>query len=169
MVRMAAALTALAFCSVPAAAAPADDAVTAVTTVLDKFNAGDVQAFIEAHASDAVIIDEFAPFAWRGEGSVQRWLGDYARDADARQIKDGRIVYGKPLQASGTDNSAYIVLPTTYCLTQAGQPRAGDGTMTFVMARSTAGWEIASWTYSAPLPTAYTAKQGKCGKAKLSR
>ncbi|GAA4005593.1 nuclear transport factor 2 family protein [Sphingomonas humi] len=169
MFRNAAAIAALSIFAVPASAAPADDAVRAVTTVLDKFNGGDIQAFIEAHAAGAVIVDEFAPFQWGGEGSVQRWLGDYAKDAEARKIKDGRMLYGKPLQASASDSSAYIVLPTVYCLTQAGEPRGGEGTMTFVMSRAAgADWKIASWTYSAPLPSAATAKQGKCGKAKNS-
>ena len=50
----------------PAAAGPAEDATAAVTTWLDKFNAGDFNAFYAAHAPDA-LIDEYAPFEWRGQ------------------------------------------------------------------------------------------------------
>lgn len=149
-----------------AAAAPADDAVKAITTTLDKFNGGDVQAFIDAHTADAVIIDEFAPYQWTGEGSVKRWLDDYAKDSAARKIEGGRIVYGKQTQGSSFGEKAYVVLPTTYCMTEAGIPKAGEGNMTFVMTQASGSWKIAGWTYSAPLPTAYKAKQGKCGKAK---
>ncbi|NJC06872.1 ketosteroid isomerase-like protein [Sphingomonas kaistensis] len=149
-----------------AAAAPADEAAKAIATTLDKFNAGDVQAFIDAHTADAVITDEFAPYLWSGEGSVKRWLDDYAKDAAARKIENGRVLHGRQTQASSFGERAYVVLPTTYCMTEAGIPKAGEGHMTFVMTQAAGSWKIAGWTYSAPSPTAYTSKQGKCGKAK---
>ncbi|MDP9423990.1 MAG: hypothetical protein M3Q19_14365 [Pseudomonadota bacterium] len=43
----------------PAQAGPAEDATAAVTSWIDKFNAGDLNAFYAAHAPDAVIIDEY--------------------------------------------------------------------------------------------------------------
>ena len=149
-----------------AAAAPADEALKAVTTVLDKFNAGDVQAFIDAHAADAVILDEFAPYQWSGQGSVQRWLDDYGKDSTARKISDGHMAYGRPSQAGSDGSSAYVVLPTTYCMTQAGVRKGAEGHMTFILTRTDAGWKIASWAYAAPQPTTAVAKAGKCGKAK---
>lgn len=152
--------------STSASAAPADEAVKAVTTVLDKFNAGDVQAFIDAHTAEAVIVDEFAPFHWSGGGSVKRWLDDYGRDSAARKIADGHMAYGRPIQAVASDDRAYIVLPTTYCMTEAGVRKGADGHMTFAMARTTIGWKVAAWRYSAPAPAATAARQGKCGKAR---
>ena len=152
-----------------AAAAPADDAVRAIATTLDKFNGGDVQAFIDAHTADAVITDEFAPYQWTGDGSVKRWLEDYAKDAANRKIENGRMLHGRQTQASSFGERAYVVLPTTYCMTEAGVAKAAEGQMTFVMAQAGGDWKIAGWTYSAPLPTAYTAKQGKCGKANESK
>lgn len=167
MLKMLALARLLAATGSSAAAAPADDAVKAITTTLDKFNGGDVQAFIDAHTADAVITDEFAPYQWNGDGSVKRWLDDYAKDAAARKIEGGRIVYGRQTQASSFGERAYVVLPTTYCMTEGGIPKAGEGHMTFVMMQAAgSSWKIAGWTYPAPLPTAYTARQGKCGKAK---
>jgi ketosteroid isomerase-like protein len=144
---------ALMTCSSLAFAAPVDDAVASVTATLDKLNGGDVDAFVTAHTDGALIVDEFAPFVWTGSGSVQKWLGDYGRDATTRGISAGRIDYGKPIQANGHENSAYIVLPTTYRFMQKGQKMAGAGSMTFVMARSGAGWKISSWTYAGATPT----------------
>jgi hypothetical protein len=46
----------------PALAGPAEDATSAVTSVLDRFNGGDIDAFFAAHQNDAIIIDEFAPY-----------------------------------------------------------------------------------------------------------
>lgn len=137
----------------PAVAAPVDDAVATITTTLDKFNGGDADAFVNAHHDGAVIVDEFAPFVWGGSGSVQKWLGDYAKDAGSRSISDGRIDYGKPIQANADAGGAYVVLPTTYRFTQNGKKMAGAGSMTFVMARRDGQWKISSWTYSGATPT----------------
>lgn len=137
----------------PANAGPAEDATAAVTTVLDKFNAGDVESFFAAHRDGALIIDEFAPYVWGGSGSVQRWVEDYLKDAEARGISGGRIDYGKPIHAASNGNAAYIVLPTTYRFSQKGAKMAGGGSMTFVMTHIDSDWKISSWTYSGAEPT----------------
>lgn len=67
----------------PAHAEPAQDATAAVTNVLDKFNAGDIDAFFAAHQDGALIVDEFAPYVWNGSNAAQRWAGDYEKDAKA--------------------------------------------------------------------------------------
>jgi ketosteroid isomerase-like protein len=136
----------------PANAGPAEDATAAVTTVLDKFNGGDIEAFFAAHRDGALIIDEFAPYVWGGAGSAQKWAGDYMKDAEARGITGGRIDYGKPLQAASDGANAYIVLPTTYRFTQKGAKMAGAGSMTFVMTRTAGEWKISSWTYAGAAP-----------------
>ena len=137
----------------PAAAAPADDATMAVTTALDKFNAGDVNAFIAAHRDGAVIIDEFAPYSWSGSGSAKSWIDSYAKDAAARGISDGRVDYAQPIQANSVGTSAYIVLPTIYSFKQSGKAMAGKGSMTFVMVKAGQDWKVTSWTYSGATPT----------------
>ncbi len=138
--------------SMPAVAGPAEDATKAVTTVLDKFNGGDVAAFQAAHRDGAIIVDEFAPYSWTGAGSVKRWLDAYGADAAKRGISGGRVDYGAPLQANSDWRSAYIVLPTTYSFAQYGKKMVGKGSMTFVMAKAGADWKIASWTYSGATP-----------------
>ena len=42
----------------------------------------------------------------------------------SRGISGGRVDYGKPLEATGDGNAAYIVLPTTYRFTQ-NEPEDG--------------------------------------------
>ena len=147
-------LAAGALAAAPAGAGPAEDATLAVTTILDKFNGGDVDAFIGAHREGAIIVDEFAPYVWGGPGSAQRWVGDYSKDAEARGISGGRIDYGKATQAGSDGSSAYIVLPTTYRFVQKGAKMAGAGSMTFIMTRAGKDWKISSWTYSGATPAA---------------
>jgi ketosteroid isomerase-like protein len=138
----------------PANAGPAEDAAAAVASLLDKFNAGDIKAFADAHRDGALIIDEFPPYQWGGSGSLKRWGEDYTKDATARGITAGRIDYGPPLQAHSNGVSAYVVMPTTYRFQQKGAKMAGKGSMTFVMARTGGAWKISSWTYSGATPVA---------------
>lgn len=131
------------------ASASADEATKFVTTVIDKFNGGDVKAWISAQEDNALIVDEFAPHMWAGPGSPQRWLDAYAKDSQANGVSGGRVDYGKPLQATSDGKMAYVVLPTTYRFVQKGTKMAEPGSMTFVMRREGPSWKIASWTYSA--------------------
>jgi ketosteroid isomerase-like protein len=132
----------------PAHAGPAEDAAAAVTSVLDKFNGGDINAFFAAHMDGALIVDELPPYVWSGSGSAQRWAGDYTKDAEAKGISGGRVDYGKPIQAISDGHSAYIVLPISYRFVQKGAKMAGKGSMTYVMTLVGKDWKIASWTYA---------------------
>jgi len=138
--------------AVPVAAGPAEDATAAVTTWLDKFNAGDVNAFKAAHAPNAVIVDEFGPHFWSGANAPQQWLEDYGKDSTAKGISGGRLDYAAPIRASASDTAAYIVLPTIYRMQQGGKAKSAAGNMTFVMTKVGNAWKIASWTYAAPEP-----------------
>jgi ketosteroid isomerase-like protein len=145
--------TAASFASaIPVHAAPADDALSAVTIWIDKFNAGDMNAFFAAHAPGAVIIDEFAPFVWAGKDAPHVWADAFDADAKAQHITDPRMDYAAPIRAESDGKSAYIVLPTVYRIKQNGRSMSAAGTMSFVMTRTAAGWKIASWTYSGPAP-----------------
>lgn len=136
----------------PALASPAEDATAAITTWLDKFNAGDNAAFHAGHAANAVIVDEFEPYLWTGANASQRWIEDFGKDAAAGGITNPRLDYAAPIRASGNDSAAYIVIPTIYRMTQGGKAKSAAGTMTFIMTRVGNDWKIASWTYSAPAP-----------------
>ena len=127
----------------------ADEATKFVTTVIDKFNAGDTKAWVAAQEDNALIVDEFGPHVWSGAGSPQRWLDAYAKDAQTNGISGSRVNYGKPLQATSDGKTAYIVLPTTYSFVQKGTKMTEPSSMTFVVNRNGNGWKIASWTYSA--------------------
>lgn len=128
---------------------PADDATKFVTSIMDKFNSGDVKAWIAAQNDDTIIVDEFGPHVWSGAGSPQRWLDAYGKDSAATGVTSPRVDYGKPLQATSDGKTAYIVLPTMYRFVQKGSKMAEPSSMTFVLNRDGTGWKIASWTYSA--------------------
>jgi ketosteroid isomerase-like protein len=150
---LAAAASSLLIAAAPATTASAADATAFVTAMMDKFNGGDVKAFLKAHQDDALIVDEFGPHVWTGPGSAKHWLDAYAKDSEAKGISGGRVDYGKPLQVNGDATGAYIVLPTTYRFVQKGTKMSAPGSMTFVVKRAGKDWKIASWTYSGAAAT----------------
>jgi len=145
------ATVALAFAT-PLQAAPADDAVKAVETWLDKFNAGDMDAFYAGHAPNAVLIDEFAPYMWTGKDAPRAWAEAFGADAKSQAITDPRMDHGAPSRAESDGKSAYIIVPTVYHIKKGGKPMSAKGSMTFVMSHGDGSWKIASWTYSAAPP-----------------
>jgi len=133
----------------PPSAATPEDPTAFITRSIDKFNNGDIKAWLSAQEDSTMIVDEFGPHVWNGAGSPRRWLDDYSKDAQANGITGGRVDYGKPLQARSDGKSAYVVLPTTYRFVQKGTKMAEPGSMTFVMRHDGNTWKIVSWTYSA--------------------
>ena len=75
----------------PIQAAPADDALASVRTWLDRFNAGDMDAFYAGHADNAVIIDRREGAANLGAGLRRRRQGPrHHRAADGLCRADPR-------------------------------------------------------------------------------
>jgi hypothetical protein len=130
------------------AASPADEATSFVTTIIDKFNRGDIKGWVSAQEDNTYIVDDFGPHVWSGPASAQRWLDDYVKMAKTQGVTAGRVDYGKAIATDADQNNAYIVLPTTYSFMQNGAKMASTGSMTFVMKRHGKDWKIASWTYS---------------------
>ena len=146
------ALASTIFLSAPALAGPADDATAFVTSIIDKFNGGDVNAFLTAHVDSPAIVDEFGPHVWTGAGAAKHWLDDYAAMTKVKGVSGGRVDYGKPLRAESDGKTAYIILPTTYRYTQNGTKLSETGSMTFVVNNDGKSWKIVSWTFSGAPP-----------------
>lgn len=127
---------------------PGADASKFVTSVIDRFNNGDVNGWVSAQEDNTLIVDDFGPHVWMGSASAKRWLDDYMKMAKAEGVTGGRVDYGQPIATDADANSAYVVLPTTYRYLRNGTKMASKGSMTFVMKREGTGWKIASWTYS---------------------
>ncbi len=132
---------------VRALAGPTEDATdTALKAVANIMT--DHEAFLAAHEKDAVIVDDFFPYVWKGAGSVQRWSADERKLLRTKHITQPRITSGKPLRALSDGGTAYIVIPITYDFLLDGQKASDKGTFTFVMQHAESGWKISSWSYN---------------------
>jgi ketosteroid isomerase-like protein len=125
----------------------------------DAFNKGDVAAAKALHTAAPVIIDEPAPHLWSGPKAFDNWLADLSKEEVATGKTGGQVTIGTPTREVVSGARAYVVAPSTYSFKQKGATMREVAQITFVMARETSGWKIASWTWTGP-----EAKPVKCGR-----
>ena len=100
-------------------------------------------------ADDAAVIDDFPPFEWHGPGACSRWQKDNDAYSQKEGITDATGTIGNPQQVVISGDRAYVVLPTTFAVTQKGKRVTEIATSTLVLHRSAAGWRITAWTWAA--------------------
>lgn len=122
---------------------------------IDSFNKGDAAAAAATHSAtdDLVIIDEVAPFVWRGASAFSAWAGDLEADSQKNGITD-QMVTIKPATREVTDGQrAYVIVPALYSFKQKGVAMREAAQMTFVLKKGASGWLIHGWTWTGPAPS----------------
>jgi len=99
-------------------------------------------------ADDAAVIDDIPPFEWHGPGACSRWQKDNAASIRKEGITDATGTMGKPQQLIISGDRAYVVLPTTFAVTQKGKRVTEIATSTLVLRKTVAGWQITAWTWA---------------------
>jgi len=138
-----------------ASAQNTDAEVTApIQKFVDSFNKGDMAGAAATHAAgaDLAIIDEVAPYQWRGAKALQAWAADFESDTKKQGITDASVTLSKPIRIEKTGDQAYVVVPAVYTFKQGGTSMREAGQMTFVLRRGASGWLIHGWTWTGPKP-----------------
>lgn len=158
-------LSVLALCVVsPGQAQTADPQIMApINKFLDAFNKGDVAGAAAAHASgaDLVIIDEVAPFLWRGAQAVKAWAADLEAESRKNGMTDEKVTLRPATRTETSGTDAYVVVPAVYSFKQKGVAMVENANMTFTLKKGPSGWLIHGWTWTgatAPKPQAGTKK-----------
>lgn len=112
-------------------------------------NTNDASAFDGLYTSDAVVVDEIAPFAWRGADAGSLWW--HAVAAVAAKMKMSHLqatdIRIGEFRQSATD--AYLVEPMTVAGSADGKPFAEPGTTTYTFHNSGGTWLISSQVWTA--------------------
>ncbi len=117
---------------------------------MEAFNKGDTAGAAATHAADAdlVIIDEVAPYLWRGSQAFQTWTADLDRNDKKRGVSDQKVSIGavKRIESDGT--SAYVIVPSSYTYKEKGVAMRETAQMTFTLKNGATGWLIHGWTWT---------------------
>jgi Domain of unknown function (DUF4440) len=131
---------------------PDPQVMAPINKFLETFNKGDMAGAAAVHAAqaDVVIIDEVAPFLWRGPQAFQAWAADLDRDAKKRGLTDQHVSLGAATRVETDGAGAYVVVPSVYTFKQAGVAMREAAQMTFMLKKSAGAWLIHGWTWTGP-------------------
>lgn len=116
----------------------------------DAFNKGDMKAAKALHVAAPVIIDEVAPYIWRGPKAFDAWGADLGKAEAAEGKSGGKVTIGAPTRENIMGDHAYVIAPTTYTFQQKGQTMRETSQITLALEKQASGWKIASWTWTGP-------------------
>ncbi|HTT97359.1 MAG TPA: hypothetical protein VMF58_04880 [Rhizomicrobium sp.] len=97
-------------------------------------------------ADDVVIVENFAPYVFRGPDAVTRWRAGF-RD-HAATLADLRVEFGEPQDFSRDGDRAYFVLPTTWTGRTRGKAFEEHGGWAFVLVEDGSAWRVASYAWA---------------------
>lgn len=135
---------------VPAlAATPAPPAAVMqpVQSAISSLNTSSAKPLAGIYASNATIVDEFAPYSWSGSNAGQSWFVDFTKFAKNIHLTNANGTLLKPTAFSQSGNRAYLVVPVNFGGTMAGKNILEHGTWTFTLQRSDASWRIVTQSW----------------------
>jgi ketosteroid isomerase-like protein len=119
-----------------------------VMAVVNLWNDTDPAKSISSCADDAVVIDDFPPFEWRGAGACANWSKAFDGFAQQNGISEPVGTVGKPKRFMVKGDHAYVVVPATFGYTMKGKPVKLVATATFSLRKTAAGWRITAWSWA---------------------
>lgn len=129
-------------------APPPPAIVRLANRVLSSANANDASGFSGLYTSNAVVVDENAPFEWRGsDAGAAWWRGVQAviTKAHIAKLRATNVRIGEFRQSAG---GAYLVESLTVTGMRGSNPFAEAGTMTYTFSNAGGKWLISTqvWT-----------------------
>src|SRR4051794_17124203 len=109
------------------------DVMAPIQKFVDSFNKGDVATAATTHAAgaDLVILDEVAPYIWRGAKALESWSTDLDNDAKKNGLTEPQVALGKASRVERSGDQAYVVVPAVYSFKKGGVAMRESAQMTF--------------------------------------
>lgn len=146
-------LAALAFALVPVGTAAASQPPPAAILKLagaipHAANIDDASGLATIFTNGAVVVDEIAPFVWRGAGAGVAWWHGVDAVIRKAKLKDFRATNVRIGEFRANAADAYLVQALTIVGVAGGKPFAESGTMTYTFRNSGGKWLISTavWT-----------------------
>jgi ketosteroid isomerase-like protein len=134
------------------------DVLAPITRFVDRFNKGDGAGAAATHAAgaDLTIVDEVAPYIWRGPKAFQEWSAALDSDAKKTGMTEPKVTLSAPTRIEKAGDQAYVVVPAVFTFKSAGKAMRESAQMTFVLKKGAGAgaWLIHSWTWTGPRPHA---------------
>jgi ketosteroid isomerase-like protein len=138
----------------PAAAKSVAAAVMApISAMLAATNADKGAELAAYYTADAVVVDEFAPYAWTGPTAAAQWWAGVDKQMAQMGTKTIHAVAQPIKHYDVTGDSAYVVVPLSISYVVKGKPGHETGLFTLTLRRSGGTWKIATQTWATATST----------------
>jgi hypothetical protein len=97
-------------------------------------------------ANDPVIVENFAPYVFRGPSAAARWREGFRQHAAT--LSELANVFGPAQDFSRSGDTVYFVLPTMWTGRTGGKPFEEQGGWSFVLQRQGEGWRVACYAWA---------------------
>ncbi len=128
---------------------PPQAILTLAQSVIDAANAHDPTKLNGLFTTDAVVIDEGAPFRWTGADAGIKWLQHVNKTLTARRATL-RATASAPTEyrADREGDDAYLIQPAVVTVTSNGTAHAERGLQTYTFHKTDGTWRISSATWA---------------------
>lgn len=127
-------------------------ALTAVLDMVDAVNRADFAAAIAAFTEAPVIVEDIAPYIWRGADAPSEWLSAMGANAARLGVPSVMMVLKQPGRVEVDAEAAYVVFPGELRLAAVGRDLVAQGVLTLTLQNARGRWLISSLIWSGPEP-----------------
>lgn len=126
--------------------------VTAVRGLVNAVNCADFNTAVAAFTDAPVIIEDIAPYIWRGRDAPSSWLSAMGANAARLNVQSILMTLEQPTRVEVVDEAAYAVFPGQLNLVAGEANLVAEGMLTFTLQSTGGGWLIDSLVWSGPEP-----------------
>lgn len=123
---------------------------TAVLAMVDAVNRGDFATAVAAFAEAPVIVEDIAPYIWRGPGAPSGWLSAMGANAARLNVQSVLLALDQPTRIEVDVDAAYAVFPGDLSLGAVRRDLVARGLLTLTLQNEGDRWLISSLVWSGP-------------------
>lgn len=126
----------------PVAASDNSEVMAVVHRWTDAFSQRSFNTSAAPCAEDAVVIDDFPPHVWQGQGACSRWFEAFEAWASKSGVTDAVITLGVISHLNFDGGFAYLVAPVTLSYMKGGKPVNFPGSITMTLRKQESAWRV---------------------------
>ncbi len=133
----------------PAVASDKSDVLAVVHQWADSYNKGDIKTTAATCADEAIIIDDFPPYEWKGSGACSAWIDSFSAWAKQSNLSFDHAEIAKVRHIEITGDAAYVPTLLIFAVkNKDGVVEAEKGNWTLVLKKSNGVWRITGWSWT---------------------
>jgi ketosteroid isomerase-like protein len=124
-----------------------------ISAMLAATNANKIAGLDAYYTSDAVVVDEFAPYEWRGGTAGTQWWTGVQKES-AKMHATSVVATAQTVEHYAVaGDAAYVVVPLKISIELAGKTGLETGLLTVTLRRSGGRWKIVTQTWGTSTST----------------